>query len=104
MLRGRFNPYAVVNFMMMIVLSSIIINGVVDPRATYNEYIDIKDKMSKYNRLLRRAGDETQQRELDGVKLKLAAFYIKNPRNPRDEDEPHTDADAIVYDYILYQS
>jgi hypothetical protein len=111
MLRGRFNPYAVVNFM----------NGVVDPRATYNEYIDIKDKMSKYNRLLRRAGDETQQRELDGVKLKLAAFYVKNPRNPRDEDEPHTDADAIVYlddderlletvdpnklsDYLLYQS
>ena len=76
----RFNPYEVVRF----------INGVVDPRANYPEYIDIKDEMSKYNRL--RAGDPTQQQALDGVKLKLAAFYVKNPINPRDED-----AEAIVY-------
>ena len=77
--------------------------------------------MSKYNMLVRRPGDEILQRELDGVKLKLAAFCIKNPRNPRDEDEPRTDAHAIVYlddderllltvdptklsDYLLYQS
>jgi len=31
------------------------------------------------------------------VKLKLAAFYVKNPINPRDEDEPRADAEAIVY-------
>ena len=110
MLRGPFNPYAVVHR----------IRGVFDPRANYNEYIDIKTKMRTCN-MLRRLGDETLQQELDGVKLKLAAFYIQNPRNPRDEDEPRTDAHAIVYlddderllqtvdptklsDYLLYQS
>jgi hypothetical protein len=111
MLRGPYNPYAVVRG----------IRGVFDPRANYNEYIDIKDKMRTCN-MLRRLGDETLQQELDGAKLKLAAFYIKNPRNPRDEDEPRTDAHAIVYldddderivqtvdpnelgDYLLYQS
>jgi hypothetical protein len=104
MLRGPFNPYAVVRR----------ISGVFDPRANYKEYVDIKTEM--------RTGDKTLQQELDGVKLKLAAFYIQNPRNPRDEDEPRTDAHAIVYlddedhllvqavnpdklsDYLLYQS
>ena len=49
----------------------------------------------------------TQQRALDGVKLKLAAFYVKNPINPRDEDEPRADAEAIVYlddDELLLQT
>ena len=94
--RGFTTAYAVSRFM----------KGVVDPRATYNEYIDIKDEMSKYNRLLW-AGDPTQQRALDGVKLKLAAFYVKNPINPRDEDEPRADAEAIVYlddDELLLQT
>ena len=87
MLRCGFTTaYAVSRFM----------KGVVDPRANYPEYIEIKDEMSKYDRLLR-AGDPTQQRALDGVKLKLAAFYVKNPINPRDEDEPRADAEAIVY-------
>ena len=107
MLRGPYNPYAVVRG----------IRGVFDPRANYNEYVDIKTKMRTYNRL-RGLGDETLQQELDGVKLKLAVFYIQNPRNPRDEDEPS----AIVYlddederlvqavdpyklsDYLLYRS
>jgi len=98
MLRGPFNPYAVVHR----------IRGVFDPRANYKEYRDIKTKM-------RTCG---VQQELDEVKLKLAAFYIQNPRNPRDEDEPS----AIVYlddederlveavdpyklsDYLLYRS
>jgi hypothetical protein len=86
MLRGPLNPYAVVHR----------IHGVFDPRANYNEYVDIKDQMRTYN-MRRRLGDETLQQELDGVKLKLAAFYTKNPRNPRDEDEPRTDAHAVVY-------
>ena len=89
--RGFTTAYAVSRFM----------KGVVDPRANDPEYIDIKDEMSKYNRLLR-AGDPTQQRALDGVKLKLAAFYVKNPINPRDED-----AEAIVYlddDELLLQT
>ncbi len=111
MLRGPFNPYAVVHR----------IQGVFDPRANYNEYVNIKTKMRTYNRL-RGLGEETLQQELDGVKLKLAVFYIQNPRNPRDEDEPRTDTHAIVYldddderlvqtvdpdklsDYLLYQS
>jgi hypothetical protein len=111
MLRGPFNPYAVVHRF----------QGVFDPRANYTEYVDIKTKMRTYNRL-RGLRDETLQQELDGVELELAAFYIKNPRNPRDKDEHRTDAHAIVYlddddellvqtvdpdalsDYLLYQS
>jgi hypothetical protein len=111
MLRGPFNPYAVVHRF----------QGVFDPRANYKEYVDIKTEMRTCN-MRRRLGGKTLQQELDGVKLKLAAFYIQNPRNPRDEDEPRTDAHAIVYldddderlvqtvdpnklgDYLLYQS